>query len=88
MKRSDFHYELPERLIARYPLPNRTDSRLLCLDGPTGQVRHRRFTDLLEELDAGDLLVFNNTRVIPARIWARKPTGGNVEIMVERILDQ
>lgn len=87
MKRSDFHYELPERLIARYPLENRTDSRLLCLDGPTGCVRHRQFTDLLDELVAGDLLVFNNTRVIPARLFARKPTGGRGEILVERILD-
>lgn len=88
MKRSDFDYDLPERLIARYPLPNRTDSRMLCLDGPTGRIRHRNFTDLLDELSPGDLLVFNNTRVIPARLWARKPTGGNVEIMVERILDE
>lgn len=88
MKRSDFHYDLPEHLIARYPLQNRTDSRLLCLDGSTGRVRHRRFTDLLEELDPGDLLVFNNTRVIPARLFARKPTGGSGEILVERILDE
>ncbi len=88
MKRSDFHYDLPEELIARYPLANRTDSRLLCLDAPGGTVRHRRFTDLLEELNPGDLLVFNDTRVIPARVWARKPTGGNVEILVERILDE
>ena len=85
MKRSDFHYDLPERLIARYPLPGRTDSRLLCLDGATGAVNHRRFTDLAELLAPGDLLVFNNTRVIPARLWARKPTGGSVEILVERV---
>jgi S-adenosylmethionine:tRNA ribosyltransferase-isomerase len=88
MKRSDFHYELPEQLIARYPLANRTDSRLLCLDGSTGAVRHRQFTDLLEELTPGDLLVFNNTRVIPARMWARKPSGGSVEVLVERLLDE
>jgi S-adenosylmethionine:tRNA ribosyltransferase-isomerase len=88
MKRSDFHYDLPEQLIARYPLANRTDSRLLCLDAASGAVRHRRFTDLLEELAPGDLLVFNDTRVIPARLWARKPSGGNVEILVERILDE
>ena len=86
MKRSDFHYELPEELIARYPLEDRTASRMLCLDGETGAVRHRHFTDLLEELDPRDLLVFNNTRVIPARLWARKPTGGNVEILIERVL--
>ena len=88
MKRSDFHYELPERLIARYPLAERTDSRLLCLDGASGEIRHRRFTDLADELRAGDLLVFNNTRVIPARLWARKATGGNAEILVERVLDE
>jgi len=86
MKRSDFSYDLPERLIARYPLPDRTASRLLCLDGESGAVRHRHFTDLLEELTDRDLLVFNNTRVIPARLWGRKETGGSVEILVERVL--
>ncbi len=88
MQRSDFHFELPEHLIARYPLAKRTDSRLLCLDGNSGELRHRRFTDLLDELRAGDLLVFNNTRVIPARLWGRKPSGGRVEILVERLLDE
>jgi S-adenosylmethionine:tRNA ribosyltransferase-isomerase len=87
MKRRDFNFELPDHLIARYPLAERTASRLLCLDGRSGQLAHRRFTDLLDLLCAGDLLVFNNTRVIPARLWARKPSGGNVEILVERILD-
>ncbi len=87
MKRSDFHYDLPEHLIAHYPLPERTGSRLLCLDS-SGSVQHRQFTDLREELEEGDLLVFNNTRVIPARLWARKPTGGHVEILVERLLDE
>jgi len=86
MKRSDFHYDLPEHLIARYPLPERTASRLLCLDAASGAIQHRRFPDLLEQLNPGDLLVFNNTRVIPARLWAQKPSGGNVEILVERVL--
>ncbi len=88
MQRSDFSYELPEELIARYPLENRTASRLLCLDGDTGDIRHRQFTNLLEELTSKDLLVFNNTRVIPARLWARKATGGSVEILVERVLGE
>ncbi len=88
MKRSDFHFELPEHLIARYPLAERTDSRLLCLDGNSGELRHRQFTDLLEELVPGDLLVFNNTRVIPARLWGRKPSGGKLEVLVERLLDE
>ncbi len=85
MKRSDFHFDLPDRLIARFPLPERTDSRLLCLQGGSGEIEHRQFTDLLELLKPGDLLVFNNTRVIPARLWGRKPTGGRLEILIERI---
>ena len=88
MKRSEFHYHLPDELIARYPLPERTASRLLCLDGKTGAIRHGQFTDLLDLLEPGDLLVFNNTRVIPARLWGRKETGGRVEILVERILSE
>ena len=88
MKRSDFHFDLPEQLIARYPLPERTDSRLLCLDGSDGGIEHRRFTDLQDLLQAGDLLVLNNTRVIPARVWGRKATGGKVEILLERILGE
>jgi len=88
MKLSDFHFELPDKLIARYPLAERTGSRLLCLDGASGAISHRRFTDLLDLLQPDDLLVFNDTRVIPARLWGRKPTGGRVEILVERLLDE
>ncbi|MEP5763068.1 MAG: tRNA preQ1(34) S-adenosylmethionine ribosyltransferase-isomerase QueA [Halieaceae bacterium] len=88
MKRSDFHFELPDQLIARYPLAERTDSRLLSLHGPSGRIEHRSFTDLLDLLEAGDLLVFNDTRVIPARLWGRKSTGGKVEVLLERILDE
>jgi S-adenosylmethionine:tRNA ribosyltransferase-isomerase len=86
VKRSDFHFELPDELIARYPLAERTASRLLTLDGRTGVIRHRRFTDLAELLHPGDLLVFNDTRVLPARAWGRKTTGGRVEVLVERLL--
>jgi S-adenosylmethionine:tRNA ribosyltransferase-isomerase len=88
MKLSDFHYELPERLIARFPLAERTDSRLLHLEGSSGDISHGRFTDLLDLLKPEDLLVFNNTRVIPARLWGRKPTGGKLEILVERIIGE
>lgn len=84
---ADFDFELPEELIAQQPLPGRSDSRLLVLDRQSGAIRDRAFRDLLELLDPGDLLVFNDTRVIPARLHARKTTGGRVELLVERVLD-
>jgi S-adenosylmethionine:tRNA ribosyltransferase-isomerase len=84
---TDFHYDLPEELIARYPLAERSASRLLCLDRKTGCVTHRRFTDLVELLQPEDLLICNNSRVIPARLFGHKATGGHVEVLVERILD-
>ena len=87
MQRSDFHYTLPEELIAHRPPERRGDSRLLCLDGATGAVADHRFPDLERLLRPGDLLVLNNTRVIPARLHATKDTGGAVEILVERVLD-
>ena len=83
---SDFDYSLPDELIARYPLPERSASRLLCLDGPTGAIAHRQFTDILELLTPNDLLVFNNTKVLAARLFAQKQTGGQVEILIERVL--
>ena len=85
MQRTDFHYDLPPELIAQRPLPDRGASRLLCLQGDSGQTAHRSFTDLETLLHPGDLLVFNNTRVIPARLWGRKATGGAVEILIERV---
>ncbi|MDN6318894.1 MAG: tRNA preQ1(34) S-adenosylmethionine ribosyltransferase-isomerase QueA [Marinobacter sp.] len=88
MNVSDFHFELPDELIARYPLRERSASRLLCLDGITGDTTHRSFTDLPDLLQPGDLLVFNNTRVIPARLFGKKPTGGQVEVLVERVTGQ
>ncbi|HXG29661.1 MAG TPA: tRNA preQ1(34) S-adenosylmethionine ribosyltransferase-isomerase QueA [Nevskiales bacterium] len=88
MRRSDFHYALPPELIAQHPLPQRSASRLLCLDGATGALRDRRVADFPEELRAGDLVVFNDTRVIPARLHGRKQSGGAVEILVERVLDE
>jgi S-adenosylmethionine:tRNA ribosyltransferase-isomerase len=88
VKVSDFDFDLPAALIARYPLPERSASRLLCLDGGTGALAHRHFSDLAALLTVKDLLVFNNTRVIPARLIGAKASGGRVEILVERILDQ
>jgi len=87
MRRQDFYYQLPSHLIAQYPLEERTASRLLCLDGKTGALKDRHFVDLVDLLNPGDLLVFNNTRVIPARLFGRKYTGGQVEILVERIVE-
>lgn len=87
MKVSDFHFDLPQRLIAQYPLPERSASRLLHLERQTGRLHDRRFADLPDLLAPEDLLVFNNTRVIPARLWARKESGGRVEILVERVVD-
>ncbi|MFZ6047823.1 tRNA preQ1(34) S-adenosylmethionine ribosyltransferase-isomerase QueA [Pseudomonas sp. CR3202] len=87
MRVADFHFELPEALIARHPLAERRASRLLVLDGETGALGHRQFADLLEYLRPGDLMVFNNTRVIPARLFGQKASGGKLEILVERVLD-
>ena len=88
MRRSDFHYELPSALIAQHPLARRSASRLLCLAGASGALRDRQVTDFPAVLHAGDLLVFNDTRVIPARLHGRKQSGGAVEILVERVLDE
>jgi S-adenosylmethionine:tRNA ribosyltransferase-isomerase len=87
MRVSDFRFELPESLIARYPLADRRASRLLVLDSQGGTIVHQQFADLLMHVRAGDLIVFNNTRVIPARLWGQKATGGKIEILVERVVD-
>lgn len=87
MRVTDFSFELPDELIARYPTAERTASRLLSLDGNTGQVTDKQFTDILNLVNPGDLMVFNNTRVIPARLFGKKQTGGKLELLVERMLD-
>ena len=87
MLRADFHYELPDDLIARHPTARRRDSRLLHLDGTSGAIADRQFADLPQLLRRGDLLVFNDTRVVPARLFGTKETGGRVELMLERVLD-
>ena len=87
MRVADFSFELPDSLIARHPLAERHGSRLLVLDGPSGALDHRQFIDLPGYLRPGDLMVFNNTRVIPARVFGQKASGGKLEILVERVLD-
>jgi S-adenosylmethionine:tRNA ribosyltransferase-isomerase len=86
MRRSDFQFDLPAELIAQYPTQQRSASRLLHLDVATGQLVDRQFRDFPSLLQRGDLLVLNDTRVIPARIPGQKDTGGKVEVLVERLL--
>lgn len=88
MRVADFSFNLPEHLIARYPKANRSASRLMALDGNSGEIQDLNFVDIVDKLSAGDLLVFNNTRVIPARMFGQKSSGGKIEVLVERILDQ
>jgi S-adenosylmethionine:tRNA ribosyltransferase-isomerase len=87
MKTSDFRFDLPEELIAQYPSEQRSASRLLALSGADGALQDLQFTDLMTLLEPDDLLVFNNTRVMPARLLGQKDTGGRVEVLVERVLD-
>lgn len=88
MLRTDFSFDLPESLIARYPTEQRTASRLLRVDGVSGALTHGRFTDLLTLVQPGDLMVFNDTRVIPARLFGQKETGGKIEILLERLQEE
>ncbi len=87
LKRSDFQFDLPPELIAQQPLSRRSDSRLLRLSRSGGQLDDSHIINLPDLLQEGDLLVFNNTRVIPARLFGRKETGGRVEVMLERMVD-
>lgn len=87
MNLSDFDYQLPESLIAQTPLADRNASRLMVLDPENQAIRHQKFGELQSLLDAGDLLVFNDTRVIPARLFGQKESGGKIEVLVERVLD-
>lgn len=88
MKTSDFSFHLPQELIAQYPLPVRSASRLLVCHRHSDAVEDSSFSNLPEFLQPGDLIVFNDTRVIPARIFGQKESGGKVEILLERILDE
>ena len=85
MKKSDFNYHLPESLIAQKPLAERTASRLLHLDRASGAIKDNQFSDFLDLLNANDLVVFNDTKVIPARLYGYKASGGKIEILIERI---
>ena len=85
MKKSDFNYHLPESLIAQKPLAERTASRLLHLDRLSGAIKDGQFSDFLDLLNANDLVVFNDTKVIPARLYGHKASGGKIEILIERI---
>ena len=84
MKTSDFNYELPQELIANYPLDQRSSSRLLVY---SDQIEHKSFKDVLNYFEEGDLLVVNNTSVIPARVYGHKESGGSVEVMLERVME-
>lgn len=87
MRVADFKFDLPDQLIARYPLAKRTASRLLVLDSERNSIEHKYFTDLLNYLKPNDLLVLNNTKVIAARLFGQKASGGKIEVLVERLLD-
>lgn len=87
MRVADFSFDLPEELIARFPQKERSESRLLKVDGNSGETSHHIFKDIIEFIEPGDLLVFNNTKVIPARMHGQKASGGKVEVLVERVLD-
>ncbi len=88
MRTDDFDYFLPPELIAQFPPAVRGASRLLQLDGNNGELRHGQFRDLLDLVNAGDVMVFNDTRVIKARLFGEKSTGGKVEVMIERVIDE
>ncbi len=88
MKRTAFTYDLPQELVAQVPLEQRSASRLLCFDKHSGELEDRAFRDLPQHLSPDDLLVFNNTKVIPARLFGSKPSGGKLEILIERLLDK
>lgn len=87
MQRTDFQFDLPAELIAQFPSQQRTASRMLVLDGNTGAIQDKQFTDLVDLLRPDDLLIFNNTKVIPARLLGQKDSGGKIEVLVERVLD-
>lgn len=87
MKKDIFHYDLPEELIAQTPSEQRTHSRLMQMNRRDGAIEHKYFYDLPEKLNDGDLLVFNNSKVMPARLFATRASGGRLEILVERVLN-
>ena len=87
MRRDHFQFDLPNELIARQPTEQRQGSRLLFLDGAQNTLKHQQFSDFLSHVQAGDLIVFNNTKVIPARLYGQKASGGKIEVLIERLVD-
>ena len=88
MRRDLFQFDLPDELIARQPAEQRQGSRLLYLDSASEDLRHQQFTDLLSHIEPGDLMVFNNTKVIAARLFGQKESGGKIEVLVERVFSR
>jgi len=88
MKIQDFNFSLPPELIAQFPIAQRAGGRMLCLDGKKGVLQDAMFVDLPKYMQSGDVIVFNDTRVIKARLFGVKDSGGKLEVMVERILDE
>lgn len=88
MKTQDFNFSLPPGLIAQFPITKRAGSRMLCLDGKKGALQDAMFVDLPKYMQSGDVIIFNDTRVIKARLFGEKESGGKLEVMVERILDE
>jgi S-adenosylmethionine:tRNA ribosyltransferase-isomerase len=88
MRTEDFDFYLPDELIAQYPTAERTASRMLYVNGIDGQLADKKFLDLPDFLQSGDLLIFNDTRVIKARLFGNKHSGGNVEVLIERVINQ
>ena len=82
MKVSDFDYDLPKELIAQTPISKRDEARLMVLDRSKKTIEHKKFKDIVEYLNPGDVLVRNNTKVIPARLYGKKETGANVEFLL------
>jgi S-adenosylmethionine:tRNA ribosyltransferase-isomerase len=88
MKKGDFNYHLPEHLIAQKPLANRVASRLLCMQKSTGLIKDQSFVEFINLINETDLLILNDTKVIPARLYGHKKTGGKVELLIERVIDE
>ncbi|MCW9018007.1 MAG: S-adenosylmethionine:tRNA ribosyltransferase-isomerase [Kangiellaceae bacterium] len=88
MKKQDFSFELPEHLIANQPCNERTGSRLMLLDPSQQSIKNSKFNQILESLNPNDCLIFNNTKVIPARLFGKRESGGKVEILLERIIQE
>ena len=84
LKLDDFDYYLPDSLIAKYPLEKRDNSKMLVLDKTTGEIKHKHFFDIVDYLNKDDILILNNTKVIPARLLGKKETGAKIEIFLTR----